>query len=134
MDSGWFRDAIVEAHEKKQRQFNHRLSSIPESMFFEYAYDEEDASIASGVIFEGRRPKNLQKAPPVTRRQVPGWEGVEEPVYVPGQLVGWDCNWQGAPGERGRRTTRAGSNHGPRTGQNPHPFVPGVFIYATPGA
>ncbi|KAI4261489.1 MAG: hypothetical protein L6R42_003309 [Xanthoria sp. 1 TBL-2021] len=80
-----------------------RLSSIPESMFFEYAYNGEDASFASEVIFEGRRPKNPYKGPRVTRNLVPGWEGVEGPVYEPGQLVGWDGNWQEAPVEWDRR-------------------------------
>lgn len=80
-----------------------RLSSIPESMFFEHAYNGEDASFASEVIFEGRRPKNPYKGPQVTRNLIPGWEGVEGPVYEPGQLVGWDGNWQEAPVEWDRR-------------------------------
>ncbi|KAL8635752.1 MAG: hypothetical protein Q9226_009320, partial [Calogaya cf. arnoldii] len=88
---------------ERGRGDENRLSSIPESMFFEYAYNGEDASIASEVIFEGRRPNNPYKAPPVARRQIPGWEGVEESAYVPGQLVGWDGNWQEAPVEWGRR-------------------------------
>ncbi|KAI4224770.1 MAG: hypothetical protein L6R36_004428 [Xanthoria steineri] len=73
-----------------------RLSSIPESMFFEHAYNGENASFTSEVIFEGRRPKNPYKDPPVKRRPVPGWEG---PDYEPGQLMGWDGKWQEAPVE-----------------------------------
>lgn len=73
-----------------------RLSSIPESMFFEHAYNGENASFTSEVIFEGRRPKNRYKDPPVKRRPVPGWEG---PDYEPGQLMGWDGKWQEAPVE-----------------------------------
>ncbi|KAL8675603.1 MAG: hypothetical protein Q9168_000115 [Polycauliona sp. 1 TL-2023] len=79
------------------------LSSIPESMFFEHAYNGRDASVASEVVFGGRKPPNPYKTPKVTNNIVPGWEGFEVPVYQPGQLVGWDGNWQEAPVEWGRR-------------------------------
>ncbi|KAL8789993.1 MAG: hypothetical protein Q9213_000879 [Squamulea squamosa] len=80
-----------------------RLSSIPESMFFAHAYNGRDASVASEIVFGGRRPKNPYKGPRVAPAPVPGWEGAEAPGYEPGQLVGWDGNWQEAPVEWDRR-------------------------------
>ncbi|KAL8997106.1 MAG: hypothetical protein Q9169_003542 [Polycauliona sp. 2 TL-2023] len=78
------------------------LSSIPESMFFDFAYNGRDASITSEIVFKGRQPFNPYKTPRV-KNVVPGWEGVEGPIYQPGQLLGWDGNWQEAPVEWDRR-------------------------------
>ncbi|KAL8773324.1 MAG: hypothetical protein Q9209_001718 [Squamulea sp. 1 TL-2023] len=80
-----------------------RLSSIPESIFFAHAYNGRDASVASEIVFEGRKPKNPYKGPRVAPAPTPGWEGAEAPGYEPGQLVGWDGNWQEAPVEWDRR-------------------------------
>ncbi len=81
---------------------NH-LSSIPESMFFAHAYNGRDASKTPEVVFQGRKPRNPYKGPRDATTPVPGWEGVEVPEYEPGQLMGWDGNWQEAPVEWDRR-------------------------------
>ncbi|KAL8733107.1 MAG: hypothetical protein Q9166_002299 [cf. Caloplaca sp. 2 TL-2023] len=77
------------------------LSSIPKDEFFEHAYHGRDASIASEIVFEGRRPKNPFRID--NPAAIPGWEGAEIPDYEPGQLRGWDGNWQEAPVEWDRR-------------------------------
>lgn len=79
------------------------LSSIPDSIFFEYAYNGHDASVPSEIVFQGRKPKNPYKDLREGPLPVPGWEGAAVPVYVPGQLMGWDGNWQEAPVEWDRR-------------------------------
>ncbi|KAL8983965.1 MAG: hypothetical protein Q9205_001937 [Flavoplaca limonia] len=105
-DSGEPMQKSIENHESTEsvrgQADEPHLSSVPESMFFEYAYNGRDAS-ASEVVFEGRNPRNPYKDPRVKCNQVSGWEGVEGPAYQPGQLVGWDGNWQEAPVEWGRR-------------------------------
>ncbi|KAL8814465.1 MAG: hypothetical protein Q9223_006313, partial [Gallowayella weberi] len=80
-----------------------RLSSIKDSEFFKYAYNARDASIASEIVFQGRKTKNPYNWPREPPNPVPGWENVERPQYVSGQLAGWDGNWQEAPVEWNRR-------------------------------
>ncbi|KAL8804879.1 MAG: hypothetical protein Q9182_002281 [Xanthomendoza sp. 2 TL-2023] len=79
------------------------LSSIEDSDFFKYAYNARDASITSEIVFQGRKPRNPYKRPQEAPTPVPGWENVERNEYQPGQLMGWDGNWQEAPVEWNRR-------------------------------